>query len=449
MTEPIILNTNETGYLRAGEPLFDRTFLRAMSFHWPEGLAAVKDEGGAYHIDHQGRARYEARYREACGFYKGLAAVKDERGWLHIRPDGSPVHRRRFRWSGNFQGGRCAVLGHDGFFHIDARGADAYPLRHRYAGDYRYGVAVVLGEEGAYHVDRDGRRINAATFRHAEPYHKGVAVVADDEGFFHVDRTGRPLHRLRLRRAEPFYNGVSLCEAADGTLLRLRENGTWTRVAGTTAPISLAGIQDRLRAGAKVGLFVRHAERHPITPDSPDWGNGVLLTPQGVEVARDLGRYLEGPWSLGFHSSPVPRCGQTCEAIALGAGIADPRISVHTHLGDPGIYIDGTGDHEEPMKKDFHVYATGYLDGGTAPGTRPLSEASEELLSFLRAEMALYDCTVFISHDFFAAALMCYLGLKAPDRDDWCDYLEGVCILLEPDGTSYRRFAGQREVTRC
>ena len=341
------------------------------------------------------------------------------------------------------------MLDHDGFFHIDARGEDAYPRRHRYAGDYRYGVAVILGEKGAYHVDLDGQRINAATYRHAEPYHKGVAVVADEDGFFHVDRGGRPLHPLRLRRAEPFYNGVAFCQGVDGALLRLRENGTWTRVAETNAPITLGGIQDRLRGGAKVGLFVRHAERHPITPESPDWGNGVPLTARGVEVARNLGRHLEGAWSLGFQASPVPRCGQTCEAVALGAGIESPRISVHTHLGDPGIYLDGTGDHEEAMRQNFHVYATAYLDGGMAPGTRPLSEASEELLVFLLAEMAPHDCTVFVTHDFFAAALMSYLGLKAPDSDDWCDYLEGVCILLEPEGPSYRRFPGQREVTWC
>lgn len=87
MTEQIILNDSETGYLRGGVALFGKTFQSAMSFHWPEGLAAVKDESGSYHIDPDGRSRYESRYGETCGFYEGLAAVKDERGWLHIRPD--------------------------------------------------------------------------------------------------------------------------------------------------------------------------------------------------------------------------------------------------------------------------------------------------------------------------------------------------------------------------
>lgn len=448
MTDHISLNDAETGYLVAGIPQFGRSFVRAMSFHWPEGLAAVQDETGAHHIDSEGRPQYAARFDQTCGFYGGIAAVKDKEGWFHIRPDGSPVHRRRFRWSGNFQGSRCAVLGHEGFFHINTQGADAYAERFLYAGDYRYGIAVVFGSNGAFHINLDGARLNSATYRHAEPFHKGVAVVADERGFYHVDKHGNSIHSQRLRRAEPFYNGVSLCEGHDGDLIRLKENGTWTRIAQDVEPLDPIEIRSKLGNGTRIGLFLRHAERDPITPDSPNWGNSVLLTEHGVEVARQFGTQFAGV-RLGFWASPIARCGQTCAALARGAGIESPPINTHQNLGDPGIYLDGSGNHEEAMRHDFHDYATAYLDDGIAPGSRSVPEASEELLSFLLDKMAPWECTVFITHDFFAAALMSYLGLKAPDRDDWCDYLEGVCLIASTSGVTFRRILGQNRVTSC
>jgi len=449
MVDHIILNDTETGYLKGDIPQFGKTYIRAMSFHWPEGLAAVRDETGAHHIDCQGCPRYTARFKESCGFYEGIAAVKDKDGWFHIRPDASPVHQRRFRWSGNFQGGRCVVLGHEGFYHIDTQGAEVYPQRFLYAGDYRYRIAVVLSTEGAFHIGLDGSRLNSSTYCHAEPFHKGIALVADNDGFYHVNKHGHPIHSLRLLRAEPFYNGVSLCKDRDGKLIRLRENGTWTRIAETTEPFHLSEIKRQLGDGAKIGFFLRHAERHPITPETPDWGNAVLLNQQGMETARRFGTHLAEGGNLGFWASPIERCNQTCAAMAQGAGIKSPQITPHTNLGDPGIYLDGTGNHEESMREDFSAYATMYLDEGTALGTRPMPEASEELLSFLLNKMAPWDCTIFITHDFFAAALMSYLGLKAPDKDDWCDYLEGVCLIINATGVTFRRFLGQKEVTSC
>lgn len=443
MSSPTLLNDFENGYLIDGEPAFGKTFRRAMSFHFPEGLAAVRDDSGAYHIDLQGSPCYAARYREAYGFYDGIATVCDERGWFHIRTDGNPVHERRFRWSGNFQERRCVVLDKTGFFHIDVEGADAYDQRYRYAGDFRGGVAVVHGLDGACHVTPDGERLNTSVYRHAEPFHKGYAVVEDEEGSYHVDRRGQAIHPLRFRSAEPFYNGVALCRSAVLGMVRLCENGSWTRIARTTEPVDLETIVGLLAEGARMSLFLRHAERHPITPETPNWGNEVLLTSRGIDAAARLGASLSPAVSLGLWSSPVERCRQTCEAIARGADKAERQIITHTNLGNPGIYFDGTGAHEGPMRDDFHAFARDYIDRGNAPGMRPLSPTSEELLGFLTEKMSSHRCTVFITHDFFAAVLMHYLGLKAPDRTDWCSYLEGVCLIKDESGMTFRRFRGE------
>jgi len=442
-----ILDEAEKGYLVDGQPAFGRTFLRAMSFHRPEALAAVVDESGAHHIDPEGRAQYPERFLDVAGFYEGLAAVRDARGWFHIRPDGSPAHERRFRWSGNFQEGRCAVLDCTGFLHIGPDGADAYPQRHRYVGDFRGGIAVAHGPAGAFHIRRDGNPLNARRFRFAEPFHQGFAVVADEAGYFHVDKWGRALHDHRFRRAEPFYNGVSLCIDASGRLVRLRENGQCAYVGEDLAPVSPSQVSRYLAQGRRVALFVRHSERHPITSASPDWGNGVLLTERGHEIAAGLGHALATAARLGLWSSPIARCRQTCEAIAGGAGSAGAPVATDPRLGDPGIYIDGTGLHAPAMRADYHAFVGTYVDTGRAPGMRPLSEASEQLLEFLHREMSVFDCTVFVTHDLFAAALMSFLGLKAPCREDWCDYLEGVCVIAGPEGHSYRRFLNRADET--
>ena len=449
MSKHIKLNASETAYLLDGKPLFCKTFTKAMSFHWPEGLAAVHDKSAAYHINSKGQPAYAAKFVDACGFYEGLASVQDDDGWFHIRPDASHLHKRRFRWSGNYQESRCVVLDHDGFFHIDAQGRDAYSHRFRYVGDYRHGVAVAYGPEGAFHIDLDGNRINTSTFRYAEPFHKAVALVADERGFFHVDRDGRPLHDQRFMRAEPFYNGVAFCQTTDGQLIRLRESGFWTRIADATEPISFTEIKEIANNGTKVGLFVRHSERFPITPETPNWGQDVLLTKNGIEIAKAFGRQLATDLNLGLWSSPVERCRQTCSAFAEGAGAHSSQIEDHTHLGDPGIYLDGSGEHEEAMRTNFHVYALKYLDTGTAAGTRPLHAASEELISFLLDKMQPHDMTLFVTHAFFAAILMSYLGLKAPDWDDWCDYLEGVCILAKGSEVQFRRILGVRGQQAC
>jgi len=442
-------NERGTGFLWGGRPCFDRAFLVAMSFHAPEGLAAVRDESGAYHLALDGRPAYERRFVETFGFYEGLATVRDERGWLHIGADGSPLHERRFRWAGNFQGGRCAVQDHHGFFHIDVKGADAYPARYGYAGDFRDGLAVVHGPLGTFHVRSDGRPLTSAMYVHAEPFHKGYAVVADKDGFFHVDKEGHALHAHRFRSAEPFYNGMALCRAREGHLVRLRVNGTWNRVAGDVTPIGLSAIREHLARGARVGLLVRHAERDPITPDTPNWGNDVLLTERGIADAELLGRALATAATVQLWSSPVARCRQTCQAIAAGAGSDGIAVFTHTHLGHPGIHFDGTGEHSELLRRDFHAFVEAYVNEGVAPGMRPAHEASEELLAFLTQHTSKADCTVFVTHDLFSAVLLNHLGLKAPDRDDWCDTLEGVCLIQDGDGTSFRRFEGVREVRRC
>ena len=64
----ITLSFDETRHTYNGEPLYGHKFEKIMSFH-PPGVAAVKDQTGAYHINLEGNAIYENRFYQTFGYY--------------------------------------------------------------------------------------------------------------------------------------------------------------------------------------------------------------------------------------------------------------------------------------------------------------------------------------------------------------------------------------------
>lgn len=441
------LDAEERGYLVHGQLAFGRRFLRAMSFHEPEGLAAVADETGAYHIDTEGQPRYAQRFRETFGFYGGIATVRDEAGYHHINARGLALHTRRFSWSGNFQEGLCPVQDGSGFYHIHSDGTAAYRERYSYAGDFRYGVAAVRATEGVIHILGNGARLHPHAFQDAGPFHKGMAVVSDRLGFHHIDKAGRPIHPHRFRSAEPFYNGVALCTTHDGRSVRLRETGYFDHLPSTAPRTTVTTLLSHLDEGISVGLFLRHAKRFPLTSD---WGDQVPLTEEGIAQARRLGERFHGRGPARIYASPVHRCVQTGRSFADGAGAPNVEVTTTTLLGAPGPFADPERGHEVPRDpRDYHGFATSYLELGRAPGMRPLESACEALHGELRTKMES-GLTIFVTHDLFVAGLLQFLGLKRPTRDDWAEYLEGVSITIRPDGRiEAHRFLGLEEISTC
>ncbi|MFP2908349.1 methyltransferase [Pyxidicoccus sp. 3LFB2] len=217
---------DRTHHLRDGASLYPARFTEVLSFHAP-GLAAARDNSGAFHIDLAGRAAYARRFRRTFGFYEGLAAVELEEGAFHLRPDGTELTGERHAWCGNFQDGRCTVRGRDGrYFHINREGRAVYGERYAYAGDYREGSAVVQEGSGLHlHIDRNGHPLNARRFLDLDVFHKGYARAKDASGWHHVDGDGAPLYAHRFAAVEPFYNGQSRVEREDGSLAVIDEQG--------------------------------------------------------------------------------------------------------------------------------------------------------------------------------------------------------------------------------
>ena len=420
-----------------------------MSFHYPEGLAAIIDSSGAYHIKEDENEAYTHRFDKTFGFYGGIATVVDENGYLHINTNGKAVHQNRYKWSGNFQDGLCTVEDNSGFYHIAKNGEAAYSHRFSYVGDYRYGVAVAYQGDSAFHIDQYGERLYAHSFEYAEPFHKGFAVVRDCSGYYHVNMEGEAIHTLRLKRAEPFYNNYAFCEDKNNRMLRVMENGQYHLVTTKKKAIGGEEIRSLVSKGSKVSLLIRHSDRHEITKDTPNWGNDITLTPQGEKRAFHLGKSLSGIGDLKVITSPVHRCIQTAEYILKGIDSLSSSIPTDKMLGDPGVYFDHSSEHEAEMAVDFHGFIDRYLNRGIANGMRPLAEASEDMTKFIETIMGHSDVSVLVTHDLHVVCMMSFLGLKKSDKDDWCEFLEGICFIQDEGQITVRHLAGVKDAELC
>jgi broad specificity phosphatase PhoE len=444
------LNQEETGFLENGRLCFGKTFKRAMSFHYPEGLAAVSDESGAYHITINGAPMYTDRYIETFGFYHGIATVRDYNGYFHIDTTGKPFHSQRYIWSGNFQEGRCVVQDAKGFFHINSSFTPLYNERFDYVGDLRYGIAAVRRGNVAYHIYDDGSPLNGHFFENVDVFHKGFAVVRNKQGAFHINKQGQSIYEHRFKSVEPFYNGFSLCKTGDDRWIRLMENGHYKHLPARRPVVHIQEIVDRMERGEGVSLILRHAERDPIAQG--EWGDDAKLNRHGQLAAQSLGQILgrkEPDWT--FVSSPIERCIDTCHHLSrgLGTSLNASDIIKTSLLGNPGPFKDTEQDQSHLTPENFMKAALLYIYTGHGKGFRALIDGCRDMMNL--AEKFMKDGpTLLITHDFFIAGLFDHLGLHHPTPDGWVEYLDGVCFFSNGwQLTEWRRFQGLKEIALC
>ncbi len=221
------VSADGTHHLWGAAPFYNRRFLSVLKYHAP-GLASVKNETGAFHINIDGEDLYPERYSRTFGFYQGKASVDGgDGGWFHITINGKPLYSQRYQWCGNFQENRCPVRNEYGeYFHIDEYGKALGNVLWKYAGDYRDGIAVVQDEKGRhFHVDKNGNKIHLNGFADLDIFHKGFARARDERGWHHIGKNGKPLYTRRFSNVEPFYNGQARVEGSDGSLLIIDELG--------------------------------------------------------------------------------------------------------------------------------------------------------------------------------------------------------------------------------
>ncbi|MFT7234166.1 MAG: hypothetical protein ACI8TA_003396 [Cyclobacteriaceae bacterium] len=212
-------------FTHQGEILFNTSFLDVLKFHEP-GLAPVKDEKGAFHIDVKGNPLYAERYSRTFGYYCNRASVVNKGQWFHLDQYGIRVYNQSYQWTGNYQDDICTVRENDKYYHIDLSGTRIYKDNHKYAGDFKDGIACVKTTSGFFrHVRNTGEYLNESAFLDLGVFHKGFATARDEGGWHHIDFSGKELYKKRYSSIEPFYNGNALVTDFDMSKHVIDERG--------------------------------------------------------------------------------------------------------------------------------------------------------------------------------------------------------------------------------
>lgn len=222
----IKVSQDNTHFLFEGNPIFDKYFIEVLKFHAP-GLAPVKDETGAYHIDSKGNELYQQRYTRTFGYYCNSATVVQGANWFHLTETGEKLYTHHFAWAGNFQENLCAVRDKENhYFHIDLEGKKVYTETYLYCGDFKDGYACVKTVKGlCKHIDTKGNFLHDKTFLDLGVFHKGFATAKDHNGWFHIDKAGNSPYKQRYEAIEPFYNGFALVTQFDNQKIIIDEMG--------------------------------------------------------------------------------------------------------------------------------------------------------------------------------------------------------------------------------
>jgi hypothetical protein len=182
-------------------------------------------------------------------------------------------------------------------------------------------------------------------------------------------------------------------------------------------------------------LLLRHAERGPVT----DIGThaSVLLTERGLLDARVLGGLIGrrfGPVAV-WHS-PVPRCRQTAQALAEGAGAV---VAAGATVAGPLEWLGGDFIGGEPAWINTQFAASGHdgflrlwFDGAYAPARiAPLPEAADYEMRQAVSHLDACDVplSIAVTHDWNLLLLReRYLGLRHEDVG-LPSYLDSVALL--------------------
>ncbi len=201
-------------------------------------------------------------------------------------------------------------------------------------------------------------------------------------------------------------------------------------------------------ASAAVAVLLRHSVRGPLPPG--DAGHSLPLTEVGAALGRELGALIGGRLRT-LHSSPLPRCIQTAEALRAGAGehvaIAQDRL-----LGDPGIFVvDGrqAWPHWQALGHEG-VMAHLVSQDFPLPGLADPDPAARFLVQhMLAAADGRPGFHIFVTHDSLVTATAARLLGEPLGKADWPWYLEGA-FFWRANGhltTAYRDRVGNRPAT--
>ena len=205
--------------------------------------------------------------------------------------------------------------------------------------------------------------------------------------------------------------------------------------------LNLEDVRAELRAGNRVLLMTRHAERPHIDHDDPTFGAALPITENGKRMCLAFGQFFRAfAGETQFLASPLRRTRMTAEWIAKGMGFDAPEIPVDGRLGNETPYFaDARAVWEEFRDGRFFEKIFAYFARGTFRGFADLGTATDELetwaLGLFTAKLG-----IFATHDLYNGAYLYARGVKTDwTVANWLRFLDSAAIILEPGGA--RRYA--------
>ena len=190
-------------------------------------------------------------------------------------------------------------------------------------------------------------------------------------------------------------------------------------------------------AGEKVIFILRHAER------SDDTGKNGHLTSNGKKQSQTVGEKFKGE-SIYFANSTYTRSYETCENVALGAGISEMGNDTIPQLdGEWFVKDDAKFENYKNNNGGGWVVTSEYAyKGSYSDAYYPLKSRGDEFITEVvkpRFEK-VSKMAVWISHDMLVVPLAAYctegkVNLRYFDTKQWINYLAGVAIIMGVDGT--------------
>ena len=190
-------------------------------------------------------------------------------------------------------------------------------------------------------------------------------------------------------------------------------------------------------AGEKVIFILRHAER------SDDTGKSGHLTSNGKKQSQSVGEKFKGE-DIYFANSTYTRSYETCENVALGAGITEMGNDTIPQLdGEWFVKDDAKFENYKNNNGGGWVVTSEYAyKGSYSDAYYPLKSRGDEFITEVvkpRFEK-VSKMAIWISHDMLVVPLAAYctegkVNLRYFDTKQWINDLAGVAIIMGVDGT--------------
>jgi len=189
-------------------------------------------------------------------------------------------------------------------------------------------------------------------------------------------------------------------------------------------------LLDELKEITPVGsytLFLRHGDRDKI-PEG-EFGNEVELNAFGKHRSVEFGKSIRHLNINRIFCSPIKRCVQTAEGIALGLE-RKTEIETSTLLGDPGAFVhDGKLAGESFLQMGFNNCYESLLQHVPVNGNYDISDGANLLDDFFMNQSKVEGTNIYISHDMIVALYAWErFRKKFTLGENWVKFLGGLII---------------------